>query len=376
MTGSADIFAMLAHRLDRQAGPPLYKQLRKQLAQLIYERHLRPGDNIPPQRDLSQLCRVSEMTVRRALQELAQEGLLQARAGSGTKVVDPQQRQEQLSQTASTVARRWRIGIVMASLSDGYPFLSRMMEQLDQEAGTQVRYQLLDLPTCETDPATIAQIVPLRALDGVILMSPVNLTLVTLCQRQRIPYVLLYNDLADEQSHCIVVDYASGLLEAVAYLVHNQRRRIALVTAARQRFSTGQMVDAYHTACQLHGLQVQAEWLVHASYEERQGYEAMIHLLGTSPRPDAVLFASDYQARGGLVALQEAKMAVPQEIAVVGAGRLLREKEWPVPLSTIDLHLELVMSLAVRGLSNWIAGTGQMPLRQVVRSTWHAGATA
>lgn len=374
----AAVFADVGQSLDRDADSPLYKQVRQHLAKMIRDRRLRPGDNIPPQRELSQLWRVSEVTVRRAIQELAQEGLVQARAGSGTLVADPRDVPVTSAPPIAESAagpRQSRIGIVMAGLADGYPFLARMMTRLDEESRAGVRFQLLDLPTSEMDPATIMQALPLRELDGLILMSPVNLALVALCQRQKIPYVLLFNDLADGNSRCVVVDYTSGMLEAVSCLVGRQRRHIAMVTAAPGRFSTGQMMDAYHAACQAHGISVRPEWIIQAGYGEAQGYDAVKTLLKTTPRPEAIIFASDYQARGGLIALQEARINVPGEIAVIGAGRLLRDKEWPVPLTSIDLHLDDVVSLAVRGLCGWIGGTAEMPLRQVVRSTLYVGAT-
>src|SRR5690606_24266640 len=99
-------------------------------------------------------------------------------------------------------------------------------------------------------------------------------------------------------------------------------------------------------------------------------------LLAVSPRPDAIIFASDYQARGGLVALQESKLSVPRDIAVVGAGLLLRDKEWLVPLTSVDLHFEEVGLLAVQTLRHLIDNSAQTPLRQVVHSTLTLGETA
>lgn len=376
MNSQTDVFQSLAARLDPKAEAPLYRQLREQVARLIHDRYLRPGDGIPSQRQISQLCQVSEITVRRAMQELAAEGLLQARAGSGTVVAEAHTGDASVPGNGKSATRLCRIGIVLASLTDGYPFLPRMMQRLEAEAGERVRFQLFDMPTHETDPGEIGQILPLRGLDGLILMSPVNLALVALCQRQRVPYVLLYNDLADDSSRCVVVDYASGVIAAVRSLVEQGKKRIALVTAAKQRFSTGQMIDAYRTAFQLYGLTVRPEWIIHGGYAETQGYEATQQLLAMSPRPDAILFASDYQARGGLVALQKAKLAVPRDVAVVGAGKLLRDKEWPVALTSIDLHFDEVGLLAVQTLRDLIDGKDNTPLRQVVRSTLSRGETA
>lgn len=370
MSSASVHLADLHQQLERRGAAPLYTQLAGLVRDMIRDGRLKPGEVIQPQRELSSLWNVSEVTVRRALQALAGEGLIEARAGSGTVVASA--RGGALNDpSAPADARRLRIGIVSADLTDGYPFLSRMMEQLNS-ADAPV-FQFFTMPVTQTD--AFAKSLPLRDLDGVMLMSPVNLNLVATCQQMKLPYVLLYNHIVDGFSHCIVVDYTTGILEAVDHLVKQGRRNIALVTALENRFSTGQMTDAYHAALQLHRLEVPADWLIHAGYQEPQGYEATKKLLSRGRKPDAILFASDYQARGGLVALQEAGLSAPRDVCIIGAGRLLRDKEWPVTLTSIDLQFERVGQVALDTLGKLIDAE-PVPFRQVVTSHLAAGETA
>lgn len=58
------------------------------LYQLISEGKLRPGQRIPPEREVAQAFGVSRSTVREALRQLAVEGLIDRRPGRGTIVVD------------------------------------------------------------------------------------------------------------------------------------------------------------------------------------------------------------------------------------------------------------------------------------------------
>jgi len=162
----------------------------------------------------------------------------------------------------------------------------------------------------------------------------------------------------------------------VHYLYETGKRRIAMVTALESRFSTGLMTDAYHIALQIHKRSFNPDWLIPAGYEESQGYAAVKQLLAGDDRPDAILFASDFQARGGLIALQEAGLSVPKDVAVIGAGRMLRDKEWPVRLTTIDLHFEEVGLAAVGALVSLIDKSGDVPFRQVIASKLVAGETA
>lgn len=69
-------------------GIPLYIQIAEGLLNWIDSGHLSPGDRLPPERDLSQMIGVNRMTLRRALEMLAAQGLLTRRQGDGTYVSD------------------------------------------------------------------------------------------------------------------------------------------------------------------------------------------------------------------------------------------------------------------------------------------------
>ncbi len=60
----------------------------RQIEQLILQGVLRPGDRLPAERDLAETMGVSRPSLREALSEMQQGGLLIARPGSGVYVAD------------------------------------------------------------------------------------------------------------------------------------------------------------------------------------------------------------------------------------------------------------------------------------------------
>src|SRR5258708_7578692 len=58
------------------------------LREMIHRGELRPGDRLPPERDLAKLLGVSRPTLRAGIRSLAAVGVLQSRQGAGTFVVD------------------------------------------------------------------------------------------------------------------------------------------------------------------------------------------------------------------------------------------------------------------------------------------------
>ncbi|MBC7931378.1 MAG: FadR family transcriptional regulator, partial [Rubrivivax sp.] len=57
------------------------------LREMIHRGELRPGDRLPPERDLAKLLGISRPTLRAGIRSLAAVGVLQARQGAGTFVV-------------------------------------------------------------------------------------------------------------------------------------------------------------------------------------------------------------------------------------------------------------------------------------------------
>ena len=65
---------------------PPYEQLRRQLAELIQSAALKPGDRLPPLRQLAADLGLAVGTVARSYRELEAAGLVSSRRGGGTRV--------------------------------------------------------------------------------------------------------------------------------------------------------------------------------------------------------------------------------------------------------------------------------------------------
>lgn len=92
--------AKYAERLNRESPIPLYYQLKEMLRSWITAGKFDTSGQFPPERELVERYGVSRMTVRRALSELVNEGLLIREQGRGSFVVRPRV-QEQLRRLTS-----------------------------------------------------------------------------------------------------------------------------------------------------------------------------------------------------------------------------------------------------------------------------------
>src|SRR5215213_9307922 len=82
---NTDIFRAIAaeHR-----GTTTSEEVISRLREMIHNGELRPGDRLPPERDLAKLLGVSRPTLRAGIRTLAAVGVLQSRQGAGTFVVE------------------------------------------------------------------------------------------------------------------------------------------------------------------------------------------------------------------------------------------------------------------------------------------------
>ena len=71
--------------LHKRAGP-LYIQFRNHIEDAIRSGEIQPGDPMPSERDLAEISGISRITVRKAVQELVQSGLVTQKQGSGTTI--------------------------------------------------------------------------------------------------------------------------------------------------------------------------------------------------------------------------------------------------------------------------------------------------
>ncbi len=72
--------------LERKSGVALWRQIEAALTESIESGAMPPGDQVPTEQVLSEQFRVNRHTVRRAMAELAEKGLIKVEQGRGTFV--------------------------------------------------------------------------------------------------------------------------------------------------------------------------------------------------------------------------------------------------------------------------------------------------
>ena len=77
---------MIPVKVDRADPTDLYEQVAAEIRRAIAEGEAKPGERLPPAKDLAAVLGVNTNTVLRALRLLREEGLLEFRRGRGISV--------------------------------------------------------------------------------------------------------------------------------------------------------------------------------------------------------------------------------------------------------------------------------------------------
>jgi len=137
---------------------PLYVQIQEFLAEQILAGELSPESRIPSERELSQELGVSRMTVRRAITELVNEGLIERRHGAGTFVAKPKVTYDAFELISYAQALQSRGLVVSCQLLEfsEIPASKRLGERLQVEIG-QALYRVVLLYLANRTPVVLVR---------------------------------------------------------------------------------------------------------------------------------------------------------------------------------------------------------------------------
>lgn len=107
------------YEIDPGSSVALHAQVASCVRRAIAEGEARPGDRLPPARDLAAVLGVNTNTVLRALRDLRDEGLLEFRRGRGVSVSGRAvQRNELIGKARELVRLAQRLGYRPDELAD------------------------------------------------------------------------------------------------------------------------------------------------------------------------------------------------------------------------------------------------------------------
>jgi LacI family transcriptional regulator len=153
----------------------------------------------------------------------------------------------------------------------------------------------------------------------------------------------------------VYLDNVAAAETAVRHLIEKGHRRIGML--AGQEGPTAYRVIGYTRMLEQAGEIVDEKLIQQGDFNEKGGYDAMRALLEQTPRPSAVFAANDLMAMGAYLAIKEAGLRIPDDVAVVGFDNIPTAKLVSPPLTTVDQFQHRVGQRAAEMLFERLNGT-------------------
>ena len=116
----------------------------------------------------------------------------------------------------------------------------------------------------------------------------------------------------------VVSDNVSGVEALVRHVYAKGHRKIAFLHGERTSVTNNRLIG-FHRTCEELGLAIPDEYVIECVYHDPDRCaEATRKLLSLPDRPTCVLFPDDYSYIGGMRALAEAGLKIPEDISAVG----------------------------------------------------------
>jgi len=195
--------------------------------------------------------------------------------------------------------------------------------------------------------------------------------------KQGVPVVRLssiLSPLTDYPLDMLHVDNEGAAYTATNYLIARGHRIIGVLTGTGPPHST--RMKGYQRALQEHGIPYEEDLVQGHAFSVEEGRQGMVALMNRKPRPTAVFAHSDLMAMGALLTIREARLRVPDDIAVIGFDNIFAAELVTPALTTIELPQRALGQRAAEMLFARIDGrvTGggryeEMPYRLVIRES-------
>jgi DNA-binding LacI/PurR family transcriptional regulator len=149
--------------------------------------------------------------------------------------------------------------------------------------------------------------------------------------------VLAEFKLDDPKASTILLDYSTGIHEAVNHLVSLGHSKIAFLAGPHKLHSAITRENDFRTAIKAAKLSIPKEWIIECDHTLKGGVAGFGHFRSLTKRPTAVICSNDMTAIGVLRAAYLEGLRVPQDLSVIGLDDIDFAEFTLPPLTTICL---------------------------------------
>lgn len=306
-------------------------------------------------KDIAQVCGVSVATVSKALnnhKDIGEDTKEYIRRVAKEMGYSPN-----LSARALKTRRTHGIGVLFADEAMSgltHDYFSSVLDSFKRTA-EKSGYDITFINSCKdrVDRMSYLEHSRYRGFDGVVLAcidfkDPEVIELV----QSDIPVVTI--DYLFNNRTAIISDNVTGMRELLEYVHSMRHRKIAYIHGADSAVTNSRLSSFYRTAEKL-GLEIPDVYIREAAYRDTEHtYQVTNELLDLPDPPTCILYPDDFAAFGGINAIRERGLKIPEDISIAGYDGIRAARHLEPRLTTVQQDTERIGSQAAKELISLI----------------------
>jgi len=235
--------------------------------------------------------------------------------------------------------RSFTVGVIVPDITN--PLFPPIVRAVERTLGKEGYVTMLaDSGNNRETERAILDSLQARQVDGLILATAwLHDDIVTKCQKQNIPFVLVNRTVLDEGVTSVVTNDVYGIRLAVDHLLQLGHRKLAYVGGPLNTSTGTGRRSGFLAALEAYRMTVREKLVIDcASFTVQDGAAAARKLLGTANRSfTAIVAANDMLALGCYDALSEAGLNCPQDVSITGYNDMPFADRFNPPLTTLRI---------------------------------------
>ncbi len=207
-----------------------------------------------------------------------------------------------------------------------------------------------------------------KYVDGILLASVGTTTdAINELLKEEMPLVVFDNEPPQVATNVVLHDNINGAYVLTRHLIDHNYRSIGCVAGLQHQSSGSERLEGFLKAMEDNRLEAPASHIIVEDWTSEGGYRAMNQLLGLpkSERPRAVFISNSIMALGCYKALIQAKVKIPEEMALVSFDNLSFMESLEPPITTLSSTGHSVGEQAAKLLLATLSNEDSPPVERI-----------